>query len=575
MENTMIRISNYDLDINEPIPLDRNEFFTAEFINFETSSLLKLIVKTLSEFSDKYNRDSGNIGEFINQITAKVLNDKQFEKLSKQSKFLTVITRENLLYLIKKILTLKYSGHQHKTKVFGIEEVGKIFLRINCLYMDVEFGGEKISDNLFPLLNSSFSSHLFLVNCKLNLGELLRNYNLMLRILETQIGKKANELFFERYCINFIDSIFLSYLFYSIFIEKYKLNDYSNVLSKSLIFNFLGKESVLLTDRIIKFLDRLSDRENVNFKKDESLFDIYQLWTWPIEKLDDDSYLILDLALIFDKSFRNPFIFLESEYLNNEAIKSNKKHLDLRSEILGNVFENETKYYFQKVISNDQNTPVLKNDEELCDYLVGDNDRLILIEIKAGYLPVKELYNDIRAEDLIELIAKKFGWMYDQNKTYTTSSGDKAKGVIQLCKAYKALDQGSVENKLDVKSWEMIKNAREIYSIVISQDLVFSAPFLNLGLVTQNLEFCKNMSSESRTYHPPIIINFDCLHLFIENPTKFVEAISGYLIQIREKELYLSFYDYVVTTYAEPVQVDILEWKKFVENFNNYVIEEK
>lgn len=92
--------------------------------------------------------------------------------------------------------------------------------------------------------------------------------------------------------------------------------------------------------------------------------------------------------MIFCFLVQNYFLLNQEKYLYDNTIREQKIQLDLRKNVLGIVFEDfvrkilKSKY---KLIENKT-----QDSNEISDIIIYKKEKLILLELKSGFLPVKK-----------------------------------------------------------------------------------------------------------------------------------------------------------------------------------------
>lgn len=153
------------------------------------------------------------------------------------------------------------------------------------------------------------------------------------------------------------------------------------------------------------------------------------LRTKPIFRIHDGRMIVMDPILFFAKTTDGPMFTLlktgnyEPKSLIGEFGKSFEKYAQ---KYLGKMF----------VVSNSYHYPLLDNKgNEHADACISHNEDLVLIEMKASFLPQEKVINNDN-EEYVRLLKERYVWDPKKNE---------AKGVTQLANSIKkiASDRGS------------------------------------------------------------------------------------------------------------------------------------
>lgn len=562
--NLFMRLSYSELDSKFIKPGDVFDVFADDFENINHMIVFDFAIQNLAIYNYFQNSDESEPDLFLNHFysLSKEFMDKGKLDYSNEKTGFTIITQQNLYILLKYIFSLPYqlqpTNELSSDLKFFQENIAKILLKINC-YFDNNLANQKSKvlhkeSDVKLLLADYFRDNLFYKNSYFAETELLRNYELIKSMLDSEEGNIANDLFLEKYKISIIDYMKIGLIIYFTLLDKYRRCDFKNIID--LKKDFLDKYKDipnLFFDKFKLFFETQLNDLQYKISDNESIYDFYFLWDRPFLKIEDQKYTILDIGIFTDKIFKNTFIFFESEFLQNIDLKKKKANLNLRSNILGDTFENYVVNFLTNNLKIKSVDHLNKNqNEEITDCILYDDKTLLFIEIKAGLLPVKKLYSNTDFDNIINEISDKFGLLYDYNELYTKSSGKKAKGIVQLFKIYKKILTEEYKTEFNTDLNYIMNSKKNIISAVIVQDSSLSCMLLNRYVYLVNkmqLEKFNKSENKSFRFYTPIFISVNDLYRFNTNSEVFVNSVLEYSRSVMNKANIKSFDEYVLSKY--------------------------
>lgn len=422
----------------------------------------------------------------------------------------------NLSISIQELILNNWMGNDqfiidfyNKLNIFSRKTNNKlisIFNRASCLY-GIDFCHRNLSQNKEEFKYTREFWIDFIKFC-LACNEIVTQYNtkdpLIVSLLEDVNAKQAllNEL-------NTISNPFLIFNRYIALIDFFKkddiysefLNDYLKILKltpesliRSLILIFFNTDQ----KKDLKFYIFLDKKESPDahillewlsaiklFPKKHDL-DLLSLYKWPVYKIEDGKYGIIDVELLLDKFYRqfiNDFYF---DYLRKKGITyQNYKG------IIGLFLEQHIALEFSQLLIHNPKTTFKHTNQllfgnpekELCDIYIRHKKNLFVGQVKST-----NFIDDQKFQGTFEF------YRGDMERFY------KDVGITQLVQTIEWLTK--YETEIDSK---LIKNTR-IFPAIILSDKFFQTPLMPQVLSN---EFTKRLSKVSHTFHIHDLIVMD------------------------------------------------------------------
>lgn len=182
MPSLLIRPSYKDIygtDIVEESPVD---VLNQTFLRFELMSIRETVINTLAEYDYKFGLD--NREEFVRFIEDRNrdLFRSDYGKFKKRFGLFTIYTRQNLLFLLKRLISDDVEEGFGKVKVTNINQLSHYLMKLNCFEDNaddpVNDHDLESEDTLLQLITAIFRTNLVNAKAHLSLSDLVRNYRL-------------------------------------------------------------------------------------------------------------------------------------------------------------------------------------------------------------------------------------------------------------------------------------------------------------------------------------------------------------------------------------------------------------
>jgi Holliday junction resolvase-like predicted endonuclease len=563
------RLSEANVNINYVNPPTINDVFTNYFFEFTAESLKSILIIYLTQESYYSQVNSGkDFIKFINSISQNYFGASYREIIGKYINPV-VVTRQNVLLVLKKVYSSSFTG---KRKITNINQLSHYFLKINLFEIENIRNSKDgtVTIEILKELISSLFRYTYVTNkSKLSLAELIRGHRLLCTIIQEPEGVIANELFRRNEGLDVIEKIELGYMLFVILYSKYTDNDFKNVLDFEKDFLRFNGSADKLIESLRKYLDSFNFDLTYEFKQNESLYDNYFFWLHPIEKISDNMFRIIDTGIYIERIFRNSFVNFENYYLNEPILKAQGKNLGLRQRVLGKAFENQSCKYIIEEMKLEKLDNKYSSGEEIADLIIAKNNEIVFFEIKAGYLPVKEMYEEIDSEKLVKILAK-YGYQYLNTAEYSKLPKNKRKGIVQILHLFEKIknmgsndDFGTLKNK--------IRESSICYGIVVLQESALSIVGLNQLILKVNDTIMSTISNNGKI-RCPFFIMINDLWKVKNGGIDLLSAIKKYSDYLIKDGLY-SFTDFLNDEYDSPDEIGESDFKSFYEDImRKYIV---
>ena len=561
MPSLLVRPSYKDIygtDINEEFPAD---IINQKFLRFELLSTREAVVNTLAEYDYKfglYNRE--DFVRFIDDLNRDLFRS-DYRELKKRFGLFTIYTRQNLLFLLKRLISDDAEASFGKVKVSNINQLSHFSLKLNCFEDNADDPTKEhdleSEETLLQLITAIFRTNLVNTKAHLSLSDLVRNYRLIEMLQLIAEGNSAAQLFKDKYELPVTAYIELAFLIYVFLNYRYSEGDFSNKIN--LIRD--GFQNLPETYSMLKtFLDSMSSIGPYQFNKQETLYNFGRFWTAPVLKLSEDCYQVLDLGLLIEKNLRYPFLFFESPYLNDPQLKAVKEQLNLRSKALGTAYEDQIRELFFSIDEKSIETFDTYGNE-IADLLLLEKNSLVVVEAKSGYIPIGKISGDISEEQIIDLLTK-VGVEYPGQDEYLQLPKNKRKGLLQIIQTYFLIADENNKSSLPAQLRDSLSDVDTVYGVVVVQELAFAVSFLNYFLQLKNRKWISQLNSDGRKFHIPFIISANDLNKVRNGECSWTETVCEYTNHLETKGVF-SFADFLDENYNYPAEISNEEYKRF------------
>ena len=561
MPSLLVRPSYKDIygtDINEEFPAD---IINQKFLRFELLSTREAVVNTLAEYDYKFGLDNReDFVRFIDDLNRDLFRS-DYRELKKRFGLFTIYTRQNLLFLLKRLISDDAEASFGKVKVSNINQLSHFLLKLNCFEDNADDPTKEhdleSEETLLQLITAIFRTNLVNTKAHLSLSDLVRNYRLIEMLQLIAEGNSAAQLFKDKYELPVTAYIELAFLIYVFLNYRYSEGDFSNKIN--LIRD--GFQNLPETYSMLKtFLDSMSSIGPYQFNKQETLYNFGRFWTAPVLKLSEDCYQVLDLGLLIEKNLRYPFLFFESPYLNDPQLKAVKEQLNLRSKALGTAYEDQIRELFFSIDEKSIETFDTYGNE-IADLLLLEKNSLVVVEAKSGYIPIGKISGDISEEQIIDLLTK-VGVEYPGQDEYLQLPKNKRKGLLQIIQTYFLIADENNKSSLPAQLRDSLSDVDTVYGVVVVQELAFAVSFLNYFLHLKNRKWLSQLNSDRRKFHIPFIISANDLNKVRNGECSWTETVCEYTNHLEQKGV-LSFADFLDENYNYPAEISNEEYNRF------------
>ena len=378
------------------------------------------------------------------------------------------------------------------------------------------------------------------VNSKQNLTESEDNFEKLVDMSIAMMFSTSDIGIFENNDSEFGKLIYATIIRFEFLIEFLQSNEEYSYLEKDL-YSYFAQENLSEVSKQMKYLFgkllelkvkngfkfKVSDEDSLAFLNSlasEKIIedeDFTNLRNFPIYKIDENTFSIIDFFFVVDKFYKSVKFILKASFHKHHNLPAkdrtffeffNTKFSEdfLMKKVLDKIFK---KTYFIKktIIENEDNEP---------DYYVRRNKKIFLFENK-DVLIAKNIKSSGDIEKINGVIKSKF---FEVN--------NKRIGVGQLLTSIKQI----VENNFKFDNYVNSKNNLTIYPILLINDRIFEIPGINYRLNQWYLEKVKKELGEKYNPNfigPLTIIDIDTLiywtaHL-VEKDSNFKKIVDEHL----------------------------------------------
>ena len=311
MSDVINRLSLYDLEGSHIVETSPAEVLGKMFELYELNSTRETIISTLAEYNYCFGLDDPERMKQFLECQNQNLFRADNKRFKKKFGLFTILTRPNLLFLLKRLLSADAIRLFGKQRVTNINQLNRFLLKLNCFDdgatdpgVSHDFNNE---ETILKLMTVFFRYNFLAQKTQLSLADLLRNYKLIKTISNSDHGRIASQLFYDQFGLQVDEVIELGFLIYMFITSKYHEGDYSNR------FNFetsgFTKAHTETYIKLRSFLFMMSDPKPYSFGSNESLYDFYRIWEAPVLRYSETHFQMLDLGLLVEKTLLYPFIF--------------------------------------------------------------------------------------------------------------------------------------------------------------------------------------------------------------------------------------------------------------------------
>lgn len=529
-----------------------------KFDRFNLDSLTQTVVQALAQYSHFYNLDDQrHLLEFLDRVHSNIYGPDHKRLRTRYGNY-TILTRPVLLYLLNQTLFGGRLGGS--AAVTNIGQISHFIEKLNCFDDDVQdpdvLASVNDPDSLLDVLTALFRHNYLSSKGRLSLAELLRNYDLVERILQSHHGERAAEVFIREYEIDILSYLEIGYLLYVYLYSRRTKGDFSNVIDWTEWSQSDFPDWVI--QNVQTFISKQACVRSEYRRKPEDLYDFYMLWKYPIVRHGRYAQ-VMDTSLLVEKMHTCPFLFFESPYLEMERGRGTSNNNMLRSETLGDSYEEQC----TDVVRSLGHEPLrsrFPDGTEISDIVIEENRQALLLEAKAGYLPVKQISRGIDRVT-VESYLTKIGYEYPSDGDLRRIPSNQRKGITQLIASFaKLVDANDWRTSAHIV-WED-EEIEWIGGAVVVQDFGFSVSCLNRIIYLKNADVMSVLSSNQIKVGMPVVVHVSDLSKIRAGGISLVAAVREYSESVRGGSV-KTFRDFLDKRYQWPAEITKEEYDSF------------